>query len=403
MKIRSLVAAILCFILIGVLPGGALAADFRAGDGRQEVRGAVDDDVYIAGDEIVLSGEVTGDVFAAGRSVRLTGSTGQSFFAGAQDIDISGTAGHSARVAGQHVTVSGTVTQDLLGAGQSLTIESEGSVGRDIWAGGQDLSVDGRVGRDIRGAAASVTISGTVGRDVEVESDSVTIADGAVITGDLIYTSSNDADISEGAQVGGRVVHREPKAQPAEESNPVVDTILSFLRGVAGAFLLGLILLWLLPDLLPALAGTMRSDTLASAGIGLAGLILVPLVALIILIPALFLGAFGAVPFVMLAAYGFLLMLAKAAAGFLAGLMIIQRTADPAMPGTLGDSLKALIIGVVLLTLLGLIPFLGGLVGFLVSILTLGAGMVAFSRWRAARLAAGPPPAPAVTAGPAGM
>lgn len=404
MKSRSIVAGLFSLLFIAALPGMAWAADFRGGDDQLEVSGAVDDDVYAAGDGITVSGDVTGDVAAVGRNVRLSGSSGGSFFAGAQRITISGRVGNSARVAGQDVIVSGEIGKDLLGAGQNVTIEEGGTVGRDVWAGGQTLDVAGTVTRDVRGGAAEVTISGTVEGKVEVESDSVTITDGARIAGDLVYTSKNEADIAEGAEVGGEVIRREPKAAPVDESNPVLDAILSFLRGVAGSFLLGLVLLWLLPDLLPVLTRTMRSDTLASAGIGLAALFLIPIVALIILIPALLLGAFGAVPFLMLAVYGFLLMLAKAAVGYLIGLMILQKSDSPVMPGTLGDSLKALIVGVVLLTLVGLIPFIGGLVGFLTAILALGAGLLAFSRWRKARAAAAPPAgAPPASTGAVGV
>jgi cytoskeletal protein CcmA (bactofilin family) len=395
MRIRSFAAAVIAFIFIA-MPAAALAADFRAAEGRQEVRGAVDDDVYIAGDEIVVSGEVTGDVFAAGRRVRLTGSTGQSLFAGAQDIDISGRVDHSARVAGQNVTVSGTIAQDLLGAGQAMIIEADGSVGRDIWAGGQDLTVDGSVGRDIRGAAASVTISGTVGGNVEVDSESVTIADGAVITGDLVYTSSNEADIDPGAEVAGEVTRREPEARPADDSNPVVDTILGFLRGVAGSFVLGLVLLWLVPALLPTLAKTMRTSVAPSLGIGLAGLFAVPVIALIAFVITLFIGAFGSIPVLMLAVYGFLLLLAKAAVGYLIGQMVLKQNEG----GSFGDSLKALAVGVTLLTLVELIPFVGGLVGFIVAVLALGAGILAFVNWRKSRdaPASPPPPTPEVAA-----
>lgn len=392
MRSRSIVAGLVLFFLVA-LPGMAWAADFRAGDGRQEVSGTVDDDVYVAGDEIAVSGEVTGDVFAAGRNIRLSGSTGQSFFGAAQTIDISGVVGHTARVAGQDLVVSGTVTQDLLGAGQTVTVEPEGSVGRDIWAGGQDLNIAGRVARDVRGGTASLTISGAVGGNVEVEADTVTLTDGARIEGDLVYTSSNEADIDPGAVVGGRVVRNQPRTEP-DDDNPVVDAVLEFLRGVAGAFVLGLVLLWLLPDLLPVLARTMRTAPLPSLGIGFAGLILVPIVAFMIFVPAVILGAFASIPVLMLTVYGFLLLAAKAAVGYLVGLMILRRGAGPDAPAPFADSLKALALGVTLLTLVGMVPFIGGLVGFVVAILALGAGMVAFSRWRRTRSAGSPPPGP---------
>lgn len=387
MRNRSPAAAVICLLVIALVPGAAHAADFRAAEGQQDVRGAVDDDVYIAGDEIVVSGDVTGDVFAAGRRVRLTGSTGQSLFAGAQDISISGRVDHSARLAGQNITVSGTIAQDLLGAGQAVIVEAEGRVGRDIWAGGQDVTVDGNVGRDIRGGATSLTISGTVGGNVEVDSDSVTIADGAVITGDLIYTSANEADIDPGAEISGEVVRREPEAKPTDDGNPLVDTILAFLRGVAGSFVLGLVLLALVPALLPTLAKTMRTSMAPALGIGLAGLFAVPVVALIAFVISLFIGAFGSIPVLILAVFGVLLLLAKAAVGYLIGQIVLRQGGA----GSFGDSLKALAVGVTLLTLVELIPFIGGLTGFIVAVLALGAGIVAFAKWRRSRGAADPP------------
>ncbi|HYN98392.1 MAG TPA: hypothetical protein VEU28_01820, partial [Actinomycetota bacterium] len=192
---------------------------------------------------------------------------------------------------------------------------------------------------------------------------------------------------------------------PANESNPVVDIILEFLRGVAGALALGLVLLWLLPDLLPGLARTMRNALGASLGVGLAGLFVIPVVALVAFILALIVGAFGTLPVLMLALYGFLLVLAKAAVGYLIGLLIFKQTDEPAVRRPFVDSLKALAIGVTLLTLVELIPFIGGLVGFITGVLTLGAGIVAFMNWRKSRdVPAGPPPTvPPVSTGPLGV
>lgn len=378
-------------LILAALPGLALAADFRADEGRQEVSGAVDDDVYVAAEEIMVSGDVTGDVFAAGRGVGLTGSTGQSFFAGAQTVTISGMVQHSARVAAQDVEITGTVNQDLLGAGQTVAIGSEGNVGRDVVAGGESLEIAGSVGRNVLGGTSSLTIRGTVGGDVKVESQNITLANGARIGGDLIYTSANEADIDPGAQVAGRVVRREPRQEP-DDGNPVVDAILEFLRVVAGAILLGLIILWLLPDLLPALAGTMRRTPLPSLGVGIAGLFVVPIVAFILFILTLIVRAGVSVPVLLIGVYTFLLLLAKVAVGYLLGLMILYRN-DVAGQRTFADSLKTLAVGVALLTLVSLIPFIGGLVEFLVAVFALGAGMVAFAQWRKPRAAGGVPPA----------
>jgi cytoskeletal protein CcmA (bactofilin family) len=394
---RRTVAVLFLTFVIAALPGVAWAGDFRAGDENPEVSGAVDDDVYVVGDEILVSGDVTGDVFAAGRSVRMTGSTGQSFFAGAQTVDITGRVEHSARVGAQEVEVSGTVAQDLLGAGQSVLITPEGSVGRDLVAGGQDLEIAGSVGRHVLGAAASVVIRGTVGGDVKLEADDVTLADGARIEGDLIYTSASEADIHPGAVVAGEVERREPRSEP-EERSAAAQAVIDFVQGVAGAFVLGLLLLWLVPGLLPNLARTMREDWAPSLGGGIAALFAVPIVAVIALVIVIFTGAFGSIPVLMLAIYGFLLLLSKVAVGYLIGLLILGK-GQPAAGPDFKHNLKALAIGVTILVAATMIPFIGGLVGFVAAVLTLGAGIVGFFRWRKARstVAATPPAAPAVS------
>lgn len=373
-----------------LLAGASWAADFRADEDDQEVSGSVDDDVYVAGDQTLISGDVTGDVFAVGRRIRVTGSTGASFFAGAQNVEISGTVGHSARIGAQEIEVTGTIERDLLAGGQSVEIAEGARVGRDVVAGTQDLDIAGRVDGNVLAGAASLTISGTVGGDVEVESQNVTLEDGARIEGDLIYTSANEADIDDGAEVVGEVERREPRAGPADdERNPVVDAIVGFLRDVVGATILGLALLWLLPGLLPTVASTIRSDPFPSLGVGIGALFLTPIVALIVLVPALILGAGASLVFVLLAVWGFLLLLAKAAVGLLLGSLILRKPI-----GSLGfrDATLCLLAGVAVIALVTMIPFLGGLVGFVVSVLALGAGLVAFARWRKARAAVPPPP-----------
>jgi cytoskeletal protein CcmA (bactofilin family) len=395
---KRTIVGVLVLVFLTVLPGVAWAGDFRAGDDNPEVSGTVDDDVYVVGNEILVAGDVTGDVFAAGRSVRMTGSTGQSFFAGAQTVDITGRVEHSARVGAQEVEVSGAIAQDLLGAGQSVLITPEGSVGRDLVAGGQDVEIAGSVGRHVLGAAPSVVIRGTVGGDVKLETDDVTLAEGARIEGDLIYTSANEADIDPGAVVAGEIERREPRSQP-EERPAALQALIDFIQGVVGAFVLGLIVLWLVPGLLPTLARTMRDDWAPSLGAGIGAFFAVPIVAVIALVIVIFTGAFGSIPLLLLAIYGFLLLLAKVAVGYLIGLLILGKGSLPAAVD-FRFSLKALALGVTVLVAATMIPFLGGLVGFVAAVLTLGAGIVALFRWRKARAvpAAAPPPAPVTAA-----
>jgi cytoskeletal protein CcmA (bactofilin family) len=357
---------------------GARAADFRGDEENPRVTGTVDDDVYVAGNRVVITGDVSGEVWAFGREVTLSGSTARSFLAAAEEITVSGKVGGTARTAARVVTVEGEVEGDLMAGAQEVEIGADGSVERDVLVGAEQLDVAGRIGGDLRGGVENLTITGTVAGDVDVEGD-VTVEAGARIDGDLIYTSANTADIDPGATVAGRVVRREPSE--AGRFDDAENLLVGLLRSVAGALILGLVLLWIVPGLLPATSRSLRSSPLASLGVGVAALVLVPLVVIFLLVLAGWIGAGFSVPLVLMASYLLVLLLSRVIVAFTIGALLLRVNRSDPRPGK-GKLFFGLLVGVVILAALSLIPVAGGFIDFLVVLFAMGAAILAFFRWR---------------------
>ncbi|MBW3591864.1 MAG: polymer-forming cytoskeletal protein [Actinobacteria bacterium] len=397
MSLRKAAALVIIPLILAGFSAVPLAADFRTGE-RHNITGTVDDDIYAAGEEINVSGDVTGDVMAAARSISVDGSTGGSLFAAGETVDIGGEVGNSARVGAREVTVSGSVTGDLLAGAQFLVVEEGGSVGRDLIAGVQEVEIAGEVGGDVSGGNQTLEISGTVRGDVRVEVENLTVADGAVIEGDVVYTSNNPADIDPGAQIDGDVQRR--RATRADDpGSAAADLILPFLRGVGGSLVLGLLVMWLAPGLLPVLARKVRTEPLLSIATGIGAMIVIPFVVVFLFVTAMILGAGVSVPLLLVAGTGFLLALAKVVVGFRLGAWMVNRQ-DPNLDLSFGKGVLALTLGVVILTALFMVPILGGFVRFFVGLLALGAGIVALAhRKKEARPASNSETEPAPAAG----
>jgi len=355
-----------------VLPGAeTIHDDLYAAGTVVDVQGTVDGDLVVAAQTVTIGGIVTGDVIAAGR-----------------DITISGNVGGTIRAAGNAITVDGAVGHDVVAGCSAFVIGPHATVGRDALAGAGNASFGGRVSRDVRVGSGSVAFSGSVGGTVYAHAKEVRLNDGAVLERDLFYTSRNVLEKSSGATVRGRVEQRVP--QETEHRRGFGGPVTGWLKGLVGFAILGALFYLLIPG-----AGKRTLDTLgrapwASLGMGVLLAFVVPVAAACLFIAGVIFGgwwiAFGAFVF-----YVFALATGYVVAATCVGHWVLTRAGKVAPIGW------ALVVGLVVLGLVTVIPFLGHLVGFLAALFGLGAlGMAWYQARRGEhRAPATPAPAPA--------
>lgn len=221
--------------------------------------------------------------------------------------------------------------------------------------------IRGTVTGDVVVLAGPARVSGHVGGDVVAPSDQAVVDSTASVGGDVVHGDELPL-IADSADVGGSV---EEGDWPAELDglSGSLDLFGGFGAWLAVSLLalaVGLMLLWLAPGLSGRAAEVARTRLAASAAVGLAPAIGIPLLAAlsVLTIIGIPLGLGLGLALFPIYAVGY------AAAGWVLGRRILPESRRP---------LLALAAGLGVLRLLALVPLLGGLVGFVATVVGLGA------------------------------
>ncbi len=324
---------------------------------------------YAAGQTVTVDGDVSGDVVCAAQTVTINGSVGGDVLCAGQTITINGAVGGSVRSAGQVVNVNGTVGRNVTAAGQDVTVGSASKVGGDMAAAGAGVNVNAPVTGTLYAGGQNLALNAAVGGDVGFWGQDLSLGNAAQIGGNLVYTSKNTFAIDK-AKVAGTVTRHEPPAtKPAAPS--AASRLAMLLYWIVAGLATALVAVWLTPRLVRAVTGPMLRRWPASAGWGLAVLLLGPAVFVVLLITVI------GIPVALIAGAFWLLVLltSQLFAGVAVGRLILTREDD----NRRGMALAAL-VGVPLVMLAVWVPVLGVLVGLAAAIWTFGGVVLAMTR-----------------------
>lgn len=336
----------------------------------EPARGSYGDDRVLAGDDVLIDGRVEGDTFvAAGRS-RVDGVVeGDAIVAGGT-VELRGEILGNVYAAGGDVRVDASVGGRVRAAGGTVSLEPGSRIGEGATLAGGSIEVYGRVDGDLEAYGGRVRIDGEVQGDVEVASEDIRIGPDALIAGQLLYQGPNRPLVADGAVIAGGI---ERKRQGWSEFGPesgVARVVAGVFRTLwfAGVLLLGIAMVALFPAFTREAAATLRSDALASAGLGLALLVALPILAVVLFITII------GIPlgFTVLFGYGMLLMLGYLTGALAVGDLALSRL-KPAEASATGWRIIFLAVALAALALLRHVPWIGALAVFLLFLAGLGA------------------------------
>ena len=384
---RGIVVIVTVALAMSLTALPVLAFDARAGDnvtiGAGEV---VDEDVYLAGRVVSSSAPLNGDVFAAGQNVTIGGSVANGLTVAGQTVMVTAPVGHGVRAAGSTVDIVGDVGRDLLAAAATLVVHDSATIAGDISFGSGTALIRGDVAGNVLGGAEELTIEGSVGGNVIVEVGTLVIKPGATIAGNLIYTGRTQAVVPAGAVMGTvTFTQRADNDTKKDPSTKPGATPLSFFAGLTWkfiaylmAFLTGLVLIVVSPRRMAVAASAIRTATGAVAGYGAIALFVVPLAAIVVCLTVIGLP----LGIITLLLWGILLYLSQLPVSLLIGHLILGRQRH--LEGK-GFMIGCLALGLLVLTLLRAIPYVGSFVWLAIALFGLGAFVVGELRreqWR---------------------
>lgn len=256
-KLAYLSVLLISILMISITAAApVMAADLRSGESITIASGdTVNDDLYLAGADVTVDGTVNGDVVAFAQRITINGTVTGNVNAGGTVVLIKGIVGKSVRAVGSKVTVSGSITGDLIAGGDSVILVKGGNIGRDVLIAAGALTLEGPVGGNIKGNAGTLNLSSSVGGNVDVEVGQLKLDPSASINGSLVYRSENKAALAEGSNIKGQTTYHpvEKEKQPSGES--IGQAIAAAMSAIIGFIIVLIVVIALIKFVAALLTG----------------------------------------------------------------------------------------------------------------------------------------------------
>ncbi len=336
----------------------------------------VDDTLLAAGNTVRVEGVVNGDLLAFGRTVEVRGTVKGDLVSFAKRTVVSGSVEGRIYNFSNSLELDGQLGHSIYGFAQSLRVDGRGHVGDGIVVAAGDVSLEGEVKRSVDiFISGNADVSGSIGRDLTmagVSGVSLTLTNTARVGGNLSARvhQMQDVHIADSATIGGK---REIQVQVRKSQ--FMRPRFYFHQAVwfAAAMLVGWLGLILFPGFFRATTQAVGSGWLI-LGLGVGVLAGTPVAMVVIAITLVGIP----VSLMLLAVYLTAIYLAKVWVGAFLGRILLKPAG-----ATKGDWLLGLLVGLLILTFVGFIPYLGGLVRL--GVVCLGLGAFAGQLYRASR------------------
>lgn len=333
-------------------------------------------DLIVWADKTTINGDVDGDLISWSRIVTVNGHVKGDVICWAQNVRITGTVDGNVRTFAQSVDIAGAVGRNLLSWSSETNLEDKASIAGSATFGSDDATLAGQVGRDVLAMANTLDVSGSIKGNVTARGNHFLVDPTGNISGHLKYTGKNAPEIAQGAKIGS-VEHVIPKATP-DYANWHFYWHRILLWGVG--FVFGLVILLLIPHFY-ADATIACKNYAPAAGFGLLFMFATPIAAIIACVTIVGLG-------VGIATLLLYVIAMYASTVFVSG-FIGEAILGPAI-GT-GAMIGRLALGLFILHVLRVLPYVGGWILFIAMFWGFGAMVMAIYKRLRPQLSGGAP------------
>ena len=308
-------------------------------------------DVYLTGDNVTIDYIVDGNLFVMANTVTINSQIGGDAFIMAKNIIVNDKA---------------YIFNNLFAMSESIEIKG---VVYDVYALAKDFNLSGGyIYRDAKLCCNTININGTIGRNAFVSCSNINFNtdenDKGIIYGDLTYSTPSELSFDKNI-VNGNVTYKAPKVSPEKSVREIVASYISDLGAfLAFVIIIWLVCLWLAPKFLNDTNKFVGKKTLNVLGTGLLTLIAVPIACIILLLLQLTAG----ISLLTVAIYILALIVAKSIFTIVANNYLCSKLNINKNTGIFG----MLIVSGVIVWVISELPYVGGIVSFIISVLGLG-------------------------------
>jgi hypothetical protein len=381
---RSVAIAVVMSALLFALalPPQAAAADVRRAQSISVPAGeTVHNDLIATGGSVRIEGTVEGDVIAFTRDLAVTGHVTGDVIAFAEEAVIDGIVDGNVRVFSRGAVLQGTVGKNVSAFGRSVDLISKANIGGGMIVLAGEMDLDGKIQRDLLGLVGRSNLDGLIGGQAWVHGGSLMVESTAEIRGPATFEGPQQPVIEAGAKLASPIrteITQDVRRTRRSTARVAIRAIVSY----GAALAVGILLLVIFPGFFSA---TLHEAGKIGLPIGIGALGLITGAFLLVLgILLLIVGIAAGVAGVM--AYAPILYVAQVFVGTWLGNRVMGQP-----PAVTSAVVGRMAVGLLILRVAGLIPFLGGLVWLAVLLWGTGAVLLGFYRMSRAESAPNAP------------
>jgi cytoskeletal protein CcmA (bactofilin family) len=364
--IAASVAVLIFFISNAAAQEGARQRE-SAGHATVPASRVVDGDYFAFGETVEISGTINGDLYASGGQVIIDGRVNGDVLVAGGRVSLSGTVSQDVRAVGGQIAITGNVGRNLTVAGGNVEIASSAVVSGGVVAAGGSVDLAAPVGGAAKIAAGTLIIANRIAGDVEAAVGTMRIASKAEIGGNVTYWSGQEAAVSEGARINGKIVRNIPPERPQIFPAAFFAWLVFVAINFVCTLILGLLSARFLPRYHQSVITTLSERPGASLGIGFIAAVVVPVVCALLFATVL------AIPLALILLFAFFILL------YWSRIYAIGRIGESILARLRPASSRAsaFVLGLFVYYILAVIPVVGWFVVPLVLLFGLGSELLA--------------------------
>ncbi len=351
--IKKIIFCVFTFLLI--FTSFAFASNNSNTNNKETIK-VFNTDLYLGGQNVIVSDAVNGNVFAFGSSVTIKGEILGDIFILAKSLTIDETA---------------TIHGNIFAFSNDMILK--GKVNYDIYFLGQDfeLTDTAYANRDIRAFVANAKLYGSIKKDAFLFVDSILMKDNAenIIGGNLHYTSDKEFTFPEKA-IMGNIKYTQYQEHTRTASEIAIKYIKQFISDISLTIVIILLIVFLAPKFIDKVNYALMKRPFISSGIGILSIVLIPVLALFLL----FTGIFRGLAFATFVVYGSILVMCLA----IFSLAIAKSFADKWNITSKGKFILFALLSAIVLWLAQRIPYLSTYVSLFIYVVGLGVFLTTF-------------------------
>jgi cytoskeletal protein CcmA (bactofilin family) len=347
---------ILLFLIVLLLPAFALAAELNTGDAVSIEK--KQKNPIVLSTSAKIKSAIDGDLTVFAKDIEVSNNVQSSSYLFGENVTVSGVTDNRLVIGSAKAIITSEIKGDLIVLSGDVTLDNTAKVDGDVFVYGGNISIKGQIDGDLRAGGSKVQIEdATIGGDVTIQSEQIQLSDNSQISGKLTYLSQNEMSIKSDLVKGG-ISYKKIEKTNFQSTYSVIGSIVMLI-------VLALVLMWFarnrLDDSLEKLHKSFGSTWLA----GLLVAVFAPLAMMILIVSYVGIYVFIAV----LLLYLFAWLIAYAYSAIILGHYAVKLLTRNK---TVKTDWAVVVFGSVLLVVIGLIPFVGGLIKFILIITGFG-------------------------------